>query len=70
MIKSIKAQFILSMVVAILFVLGSFSYIEFTGMERFQFTRWLMYFAMIISIYNAGLLTQKYIRENKERKSS
>ncbi|HLR62226.1 MAG TPA: hypothetical protein VK097_07280 [Lentibacillus sp.] len=62
MMKTVKGQFILSTITAILFVTGSFFYIEFAGEERFLFTRILFYFAMVISVYNAGLLTQKYIQ--------
>ncbi|RYG74174.1 hypothetical protein EU245_02875 [Lentibacillus lipolyticus] len=67
MIKSLKGQFILSVVTAVLFVAGSFSYIEFTGKDVFAFTRVLFYFAMVVSVYNAGMLTQKYVQRKKEK---
>lgn len=63
-IKSVKGQFILFIIIAILFVAASFLYIEFTGKETF--TRIIMYFTMIIAVYNAGLFTQKYIHTKKK----
>jgi hypothetical protein len=65
MIKSVKGQCILSAVTAVLFVIGSFSYIEFTGKENFHYTRLIFYFVMVVSVYNAGMLTQKYIETKK-----
>ncbi|UOQ48999.1 hypothetical protein MUN88_02345 [Gracilibacillus caseinilyticus] len=67
MIKSIKGQFILSLLVALCFVYHSFSYIEFTGEERFLFNRILFFFIMISSIFNAGLFTQKYIQARNKK---
>ncbi|UII54184.1 hypothetical protein LS684_10780 [Cytobacillus spongiae] len=67
MIKSLKWPFIVSILVAIGFINHSFSYIEFTGSEQFLFNRMLFYFIMIFSIFNAGMLTQKYVDSRKKR---
>jgi len=61
----VKVLFILSTIVAGLFIINSFSYVEFTGEEEFLFTRKIMYFAMLVAVYNAGLMTQKYLRSKK-----
>jgi len=66
MIKSLKGQFILSILVALAFIYNSFNYIEFTGKEKFYLPRLLLYIAMIFSVYNAGILTQKYIQSKKK----
>lgn len=66
MVRSVKGQFILSVLVAAGFVYHSFSYTEFTGEERFLFIRILFYFAMIVSVFNVGMLTQKYIQSKKK----
>ncbi len=68
MVKSVKGQFILSIIVAIGFFINSFSYIEFTGEAEFMFNRKLFYFVMILSVFNAGLLTQKYIQTKRKNK--
>ena len=70
MLKSIKGQFVLILLAAICFVINSFSYIEFTGEERFISVRILFYFIMIVSVFNAGMITQKYIQLRKKKKSS
>ncbi|SFA95384.1 hypothetical protein SAMN04488072_104119 [Lentibacillus halodurans] len=57
MVQSVKGQLILSLLVAVGFVIASFSYTEFTVDERFYFTRLIMYFVMIVSVFNAGMLT-------------
>ncbi|SEH99966.1 hypothetical protein SAMN05192559_1074 [Halobacillus karajensis] len=67
MIKSLKWQLIISLLVAIGFVYNSFSYIVFIGDERFLFNQILFYFIMILSVFNAGLLTQKYIQSRKKK---
>ena len=61
MIKSVKGQLIFSIITASLFVIASFSFIEFTENEGFLFGPIVYYFIMIFAVYNAGLLTQKYI---------
>ncbi|MED3564147.1 hypothetical protein [Bacillus xiapuensis] len=66
MIKSLKGQFILSILVAIGFIYNSFNYIEFTGDSEFYFPQLLLYIAMIFSVYNAGILTQEYIQSKKK----
>ncbi|MFD1361264.1 hypothetical protein [Lentibacillus salinarum] len=65
MVKSLKGQFIFSLLVAVGFVVSSFSYTELTAGDRYYVTRWLMYFAMIVSVFNAGILTQKYMASRK-----
>ncbi|CDQ21243.1 hypothetical protein SAMN05192559_11213 [Halobacillus karajensis] len=70
MVKSIKGQFVLILLAAFGFIIHSFSYIEFTGEERFLFNRILFYFIMILSVFNAGMITQKYIHLRKKKKSS
>lgn len=70
MVKSIRVQFVLILFAAIAFVMNSFSFIEFTGEERFIPIRVLFYFIMIVSVFNAGMITQKYIHIRKEKKSS
>ncbi|WP_166462451.1 hypothetical protein [Psychrobacillus vulpis] len=67
MIKSVKGQFILGIVTAILFVCSTFNYIEFSGEKKFP--QVLFYFAMIFSVYNAGSITQKYIQTKREANS-
>ncbi len=66
MIKSLKGQFILSIVVALCFIINSFNYTNFTGEGEFYFPRLLFYIAMIFSVYNTGMLTQKYIQSKKK----
>ncbi|MFF2755810.1 hypothetical protein ACFVR1_19135 [Psychrobacillus sp. NPDC058041] len=65
MIKSLKGQFILSIFVAIGFVYVNFSNIEFTLDERDPTVRVIFFFIMILSVFNAGLLTEKYIQTRK-----
>ncbi|MGN4126654.1 hypothetical protein ACMGD3_16830 [Lysinibacillus sphaericus] len=67
MIKSLKWQFILSIFVAIGFVYTTFSNIEFTVDERFLSVRVLFFFIMILSVFNAGLLSEKYIQTRKKK---
>jgi len=66
MIKSIKGQLILFIVIAICLMYHSFSNIEFTGDERFLSVRVLFFFIMIFSVFNVGVLTQKYIETKKK----
>lgn len=66
MIKSAKGQFILYIITAILFVIASFSYIEFTDNKNSFFGSTFFYFLMIIAVFNAGLFTQKYIQSKKD----
>lgn len=63
MIKSVKGQFILSIIAAILFVIHTF----FNVIELTSFPDILFYFAMVITVYNAGLLTQNYIQTKKAK---
>ncbi|RST76412.1 hypothetical protein D4T97_006500 [Siminovitchia acidinfaciens] len=64
--KTLKGQFVLSIITAILFVIGSFYYIEITGNSEYLLVRIMYYFAMIFSVFNAGLLTQKFIQTKKD----
>lgn len=64
MFKSLKARLILSLFVAGAFIYHSISYVEFTG--EFRFNQVLMYVVMVVSVYNAGLITQRYVEEKKK----
>ncbi|WP_416150289.1 hypothetical protein ACM26V_04710 [Salipaludibacillus sp. HK11] len=65
MIKSVKGQFIITLITAVLFVFHIFvNVIELSG-----FIDILFYFIMVFSVYNAGLLTQKYIQTDKAKKN-
>jgi len=65
LLKSVKVQFILSIITAFLFMINSLSYVEFTGIEAFLFPMKIMYFAMLVAVYNAGIMTQKYLQHKK-----
>ncbi|RYG71290.1 hypothetical protein EU245_14580 [Lentibacillus lipolyticus] len=67
MIKSTKGLLIVTVIVAVLMIANTFSYIEFTGKEEFRFTRMLMYFTTFLAVYNAGFFTQKYIQTRKKK---
>jgi len=67
MIKSLKGQFILSIFVAIGFVYVNFSSIEFIADKRDPTGRVIFFFIMILSVFNAGLLTEKYIQTRKKK---
>ncbi|WP_375050881.1 hypothetical protein [Virgibacillus sp. JSM 102003] len=66
MVKSLKGQFIISIAVAIGFLITSFSFIEFSGEGITLFNKRLFYFAMILSVFNAGFLTQKFFHKHKK----
>ena len=66
MIKSLKGQFIFSIFVAICFVYSTFYNIEFTVDKRDPTVRVMFFFIMILSVFNAGLLTEKYIQTRKK----
>lgn len=63
MIKSLKGQLILSIFVAIGFIYTTFSNIEFIGDSAI---RVLFFFIMICSVFNAGLLTEKYMQTRRK----
>ncbi|RJS61138.1 hypothetical protein CJ483_14675 [Bacillus sp. PK3_68] len=65
MVKSIKGQLILSILVSIGFMYTVFSYIEFT--EEGRFSKILFYFVLISSVYNTGMLTEKYLQQRKKK---
>jgi len=46
-------------------MINSLSYVEFTGIEAFLFPMKIMYFAMLVAVYNAGIMTQKYLQHKK-----
>lgn len=62
MIKSAKGQLILSTITATLFIIASFSFIQFNDDNSFFFGPVVFYILMLLNIYHAGLLTQKYIQ--------
>jgi CDP-diglyceride synthetase len=66
MFKSLKAQLTLSLLVAGAFIYQSLSYVEFTG--EFRFNQVLIYLIMVVSVYNAGLITQRYVEARKKKK--
>ncbi|MFB7157641.1 hypothetical protein [Lysinibacillus sp. NPDC056232] len=67
MIKSLKGQFFLSIFVAFGFVYVNFSSIEFIADKRDPTVRVIFFFIMILSVFNAGLLTEKYIQTRKKK---
>jgi len=67
MIRSLKIQLIVSVLIAIGFIYHSLSNIEFTGDDRFLFNWILSFFIMIFSIFNVGILTQKYIQTKRKK---
>ncbi|MGG0655769.1 hypothetical protein [Rummeliibacillus pycnus] len=63
MIKSLKGQLILS-----LFVSGCSIYLIFSRFELNdgnRFVQIIFFFALILNIFNSGLLTQKYMHSKK-----
>lgn len=64
-IKSLKWQFIVSILVAIGFVYINFSTIEFIEDKRDPAIRVIFFLIMIFSVFNAGLLSEKYIQSKK-----
>ncbi|GLY11830.1 hypothetical protein ACP2W0_13775 [Pseudobacillus badius] len=69
MIKSVKGQLILWVFVAASFIYQAFHYMEFTGEKEFRFSHTLAYVLMILSVYNAGMFTQKFIQSKKQSDS-
>ncbi|WP_342599067.1 hypothetical protein MHB48_16920 [Psychrobacillus sp. FSL H8-0483] len=67
MIKPLKEQFILSIFVAIGFVYVNFSSIEFIADKRDPTVRVIFFFIMILSVFNAGVLMEKYIQTRKKK---
>jgi len=67
MVKSLKGQFIYSIFIAIGFVYINFSSIEFIEDKRDPIVRVIFFFIMILLVFNAGLLTGKYIQTRKEK---
>ena len=67
MIKSAKRQFILYIIFASLFVIASFSYINFIDQKNSLFGPTVFYFLMVLTVFNAGIYTQKYMQSKKEK---
>lgn len=67
MIKSIKGQFILSIVIALAFTVNSFNYTDFSLEGELHLPKLIFYLIMIISVYNAGMLTQQFIQSKKDK---
>jgi CDP-diglyceride synthetase len=65
MFKSLKAQLILSLLVAGAFIYQALSYVEFTG--EFRFNQVLIYLVIVVSVFNVGLITQRYVEAKKNR---
>jgi hypothetical protein len=65
MFKSLKARLILSLFVGAAFIYHSLSYVEFTG--EFRLNQVLMYVVMVVSVYYAGLITQRYVEAKKKK---
>ncbi|WP_397538501.1 hypothetical protein [Rummeliibacillus pycnus] len=65
MIKSLKWQLILSILVSFAFIYNISSNIEFLKGDKFA--QKVFFFVMILSIYNAGLLTQKFIQSREKK---
>jgi hypothetical protein len=64
MFKSLKAKLILSLLVAVAFIYQSLSYVEFTG--EFRFNQVLIYLVMVVTVFNAGLITQRFVEAKKK----
>ena len=65
MIKSLKWQLILSILVSFSSIYVISSNIEFLKGDKFA--QKAFFFAMIMSIYNSGLLTQKFIQSREKK---
>ncbi|CDQ41970.1 MULTISPECIES: hypothetical protein [Virgibacillus] len=68
MVKSIKGQFILSMFVAIAFIYNTSNFTDFIKEDAFHLPYVMFYVAMIASVFNAGICTQKYVEFRKNAK--
>ncbi|MDN4492525.1 hypothetical protein [Ureibacillus aquaedulcis] len=67
MVRSLKGQFFLSIFVAIGFLYINFTSIEFITDKRDPAIRVLFFLIMILSVFNAGLYTEKYIQTRKKK---
>ncbi|RHW40133.1 hypothetical protein D1B33_04620 [Lysinibacillus yapensis] len=65
--KTSAGELILSILVALSFVINSFNYTDFTFEGEFALPRLLFYLVMIVSVFNAGLIVQKYIHSKNEK---
>ena len=68
MIKSLKGQLILSVFVAICFIYINLSSVEFVANKGDPTVRIIFFFIMVLTVFNAGLLTEKYIQVRKKKK--
>ena len=66
MFKSLKMQLILSSTASILFIIYTFININNPDLKISKLIENLFYFATVFSVFNTGLLTQKYIQSKKE----
>lgn len=64
MIKSLKWQLIVSLLVSLAFIYFIISNIEFINGDKF--VQIIFFIVMVVSIYNSGVLTQKFI-QSKEK---
>jgi hypothetical protein len=67
--KSLKFELTLTIIVAVCFTWNSFYFTDFTFEGEFHLPRLIFYLIMIVSLFNAGLLTQKYIQFRKDKSS-
>ncbi|KGR77082.1 hypothetical protein [Ureibacillus sinduriensis] len=65
--KSSRFELILTIFVAGCFVMNSFYYTDFSYEGEFALPRLLFYLVMIIALFNAGMVTQKFIHSRKEK---
>ncbi|KGP71672.1 hypothetical protein [Pontibacillus yanchengensis] len=63
MIKSVKGQFVLHVMTAILFVISSL--LHFINLANPTFISILFYFIMVSAVFNAGLATERYLKNKK-----
>lgn len=66
MFKSLKMQLILSSTASILFIIYTFININNPDLKISELIENLFYFITVFSVFNTGLLTQKYIQSKKE----
>ncbi|WP_102691928.1 hypothetical protein [Rummeliibacillus pycnus] len=64
MIKSLKWQLIVSLLVSLAFIYFIISNIKFINGDKF--VQIIFFIVMVVSIYNSGVLTQKFI-QSKEK---
>ena len=65
--KSSKFELILTILVAVCFTINSFYYTDFTSEGDFALPKLIFYGIMIVSLFNAGMITEKFIQSRKEK---